>query len=260
MKSPIDNSDFGLTADDYSKFRAGFPDSLFAKLKTFNIGIGNQRILDLGTGTGSLARGFARNKNQVIGIDPAEEMLIAAKHMDQALKVNIEYHIAPAEDTGLDANQFDIGSAGQCWHWFDSKKATVEIRRLLKAQGTLLAVYYDWLPLQGNVVRETEILIEQHNPMWKGGNQFGIHPTLFRDLGENGYHSLESFTYDEPAIYTHEGWRGRIRASAGVGASMSTEQVNIFDTELAELLAKNFSSEPLCVPHRVFVLMAKCST
>ena len=53
---------------------------------------------------------------------------------------------------------------------------------------------------------------------------------------------------------------GRIRASAGVGASMSTEQVNIFDTELAELLAKNFSSEPLSVPHRVFALMAKCST
>jgi SAM-dependent methyltransferase len=259
MKSPIDNSDFGLTADDYSKFRAGFPDSLFKKLKASNIGMGDQHILDLGTGTGSLARGFALNGNQVSGIDPAKEMLIAAKQMDQALKINIDYHVAPAEDTGLDSNQFDIISAGQCWHWFDSKKAAMEIKRLLKPQGTFLAVYYDWLPLQGNVVRETEKLIEQHNPKWKGGNQFGIHPTLFRDLAENGFYSLESFTYDEAAIYSHEGWRGRIRASAGVGASMNTEHINTFDSELAELLTKNFPSEPLNVPHRIFVLMAKCS-
>ncbi|MFT5570774.1 MAG: SAM-dependent methyltransferase [Candidatus Azotimanducaceae bacterium] len=258
MKSPIANSDFGLTADDYSKYRAGFPDSLFPKLKTLDIGTGKQKILDLGTGTGTLARGFATSHNEVWGIDPAEEMLVAARKLDEALKLTINYHVAPAENTGLTENQFDIVSAGQCWHWFEPKEASLEIKRLLKADGTFLAVYYDWLPLQGNVVKETETLIECHNPDWKGGNQCGIHPTVFRDLGENGFYKLESFTYDEPAIYTHEGWRGRIRASAGVGATMNHDQIQAFDTELANLLTKKFSKEPLIVPHRVFVLTAKC--
>ena len=258
MKSPIANSDFGLTADDYSSYRAGFPDSLFSKLKAFNIGTGNQHILDLGTGTGALARGFANGGNKVWGIDPAEEMILAAKKTDKSLNITINYRVAPAEDTQLADKQFDIISAGQCWHWFDPTRAATEIKRLLKDQGTFLAVYYDWLPLQGNVVKETEALIELHNPEWKGGNQYGIHPTLFRDLGENGFHSLESFTYDEPAIYTHEGWRGRIRASAGVGATMSNDQVKVFDAELAERLRKRFPNQPMQVSHRVFVLMAKC--
>lgn len=68
------NPDFGLTSKDYARHRAGFPDSLFERLATFGVGIKGQSVVDLGTGTGSLARGFARRDCRVIGIDPAEEM------------------------------------------------------------------------------------------------------------------------------------------------------------------------------------------
>ena len=111
-------------------------------------------------------------------------------------------------------------------------------------------------PLKGNVVRRTEKLIEQYNPDWRGGNLTGIHPGLFRDLGENGFEEIESFTFDEPAIYTHESWRGRIRASAGIAATLTSEEVERFDAELAALLAKDFPEEPMAIPHRVFVVQA----
>ena len=51
--------DFGKTAQDYGRYRAGFPSALFDRLATFDIGTTGQRVLDLGTGTGTLARGFA---------------------------------------------------------------------------------------------------------------------------------------------------------------------------------------------------------
>jgi hypothetical protein len=41
---------------------------------------------------------------------------------------------------------------------------------------------------------------------------------------------------DVAVPFTRESWRGRIRASRGVGASMSPEQVAAFDSEHAELL------------------------
>ena len=66
---------FGATAQDYARYRAGFPDSLFDRLVKYGIGLAGQNILDLGTGTGSLARGFARRGCKVIGLDPAEPLL-----------------------------------------------------------------------------------------------------------------------------------------------------------------------------------------
>lgn len=73
--------DFGLTASDYAKHRAGFPDSLFERLRAFGIGIAGQDVVDLGTGTGALARGFARRGCRVTGIDPSESMLAAARQL-----------------------------------------------------------------------------------------------------------------------------------------------------------------------------------
>ena len=49
--------DWNLTADDYSAHRAGFSASLFPRLAAFGIGVAGQRVLDLGTGTGTLGRG-----------------------------------------------------------------------------------------------------------------------------------------------------------------------------------------------------------
>jgi len=52
--------DFSRTALDYATHRAGFPDLLFDRLGALGLRIMNAQVLDLGTGTGALARGFAR--------------------------------------------------------------------------------------------------------------------------------------------------------------------------------------------------------
>lgn len=40
-------------------------------------------MLDLGTGTGTLARGFAKRECHVIAIDPAKRLMQEAKRLDQ---------------------------------------------------------------------------------------------------------------------------------------------------------------------------------
>jgi SAM-dependent methyltransferase len=249
--------DFGATSEDYARHRAGFPDSLFERLAENGIGRPGQSIVDLGTGTGSLARGFARRGCHVMGLDPAEEMLRAASKLDARAGVKVEYRVARAEDTGLPDAAFDAVTAGQCWHWFERPQAAIEAARLLKPDGILVIAHFDWIPITGNLVRSTEELIEHHNPAWKMGRGLGVHPLWLRDLGEAGYRGLETFSYDVDAPYTPEAWRGRIRASAGVGGSMSPEQVEEFDRELAGLLASRFPGSLLQVPHRVFAVLAR---
>jgi SAM-dependent methyltransferase len=251
------DADFGRTADDYARHRAGFPPSLFDRLGAYGIGAAGQTVVDLGTGTGSLARGFALRSCRVVGIDPADELLAQARRLDGVAGVTIEYRVATAEHTTLESGTADVVCAGQCWHWFDRAAAAREAARVLRDGGFIVIAHFDWIPLAGNVVDATERLIQRHNPAWKGGGGAGVHPRWLRDLGEAGYRAIESFSYDEPVAYAHADWRGRVRASAGIGASLAPEQVDAFDRELAALLAESFPAEPLDVPHRVFAAVAR---
>jgi ubiquinone/menaquinone biosynthesis C-methylase UbiE len=253
------NVDFGLTADDYAAHRAGFPDSLFERLAEFDIGLPNQKLVDLGTGTGSLARGFALRGCRVTGVDPAENMLAQAKRLDQRAGVNIEYKVATAETTSLPANSADVVTAGQCWHWFDRPSAAKEVARILRPGGKIVIAQFDWIPIEGNIVAETEALILKHNPSWDMDGGTGLYPQWLHDLGEARYENIKTFSYDENAPYTPEAWRGRIRASAGVGASLPSEKVIIFDDELAALLHEKFPEEILQIPHRIFAVIAKAA-
>jgi SAM-dependent methyltransferase len=256
------NINFGLTAGDYAKYRAGFPDVFFDRIFSDGFAKAGASLLDLGTGTGTLARGFALRGCRVIGIDPSTEMVGQAKELDTLAGVNIEYRVAKAEATGLPDSCFDIVTAGQCWHWFDRSKAAQEVKRILKPNGTIIIAHFDWLPLRGNVVDRTEKLILKHNPNWAGAGGLGMYPQWLRDLGEAGFLHIQTFSFDVDVLYTPEAWRGRIRASAGVGASLSPEQVDRFDAELKQMLdgenqASVKSDAVLHLPHRVFAVTAQ---
>jgi SAM-dependent methyltransferase len=254
--------DFGLTADDYGRHRAGFPPSLFERLAPLGVGLRGQRALDLGTGTGTLARGLALRGCDVVGLDRSPSLLAEARRLDGERGVTVAYLVAAAEAIALDGARFDVVTAGQCWHWFDRPRAAREVRRVLRPGGRLAICYFDWVNLDGNVAEATEALVGRHNPKWFAwmkasflGN--GLYPEWLRDVGEAGFASIETFSYDVTVDYSHAAWRGRIRACAGVGASLPPDGVARVDEELAALLATRFPVEPLTVPHRVFAIVCR---
>lgn len=248
--------DFGLTAQDYGRHRAGFPDELMHRLGEHGIGLPGQKVVDLGTGTGSLARLFAHTGANVTGIDPAAPLLAQARELDREAGVRVDYRVATSESTGLSEQSFDIVSAGQCWHWFDAPKAAAETRRLLRPGGRVVIAHFDWLPLTGNVVEVTEQLITAFNPDWQLGGGTGLYPRWLTDLATAGFTGIETFSFDLDVPYTPEAWTGRIRASAGVGASLPRNDVEQFSRELGDTLRERFPGEVLAVPHRVWAVIA----
>lgn len=59
--------DFGKTAQDYAQHRAGFPPSFFEELFRSKWLQNAKHALDLGTGTGTVARGLASRGLSVVG-------------------------------------------------------------------------------------------------------------------------------------------------------------------------------------------------
>ena len=247
--------DFGLTSKDYAQHRVGFPDSFFARLASLAIGKPGQQVIDLGTGTGSLARGFARQGCCVTGIDIAAPQLEQARALSEADGLSIDFRVGRAEITGLPDRSADVVSAGQCWHWFDRPRAAVEVARILRPDGSVVIAHFDWIPLPDNVAQVTETLIASYSPTWKPGLGLGLYPQWLRDLGLAGFRDLQTFSYDVDVPYTHEAWRGRVRASAGVGAVLPAEKVQAFDEEFARLLAARFPSPVLQILHRVWAVI-----
>jgi hypothetical protein len=127
----------------------------------------------------------------------------------------------------------------------------------LKPGGVLAIAHFDWLPLAGNVVAATEAMILEANPAWTFAGGAGVYPRWLADMGEAGFGAIETQSFDIAQPYSHEAWRGRIRASAGVKASLDEAATARFDAKLAGMLRASFPEDPLLVPHRVWWVVGR---
>jgi SAM-dependent methyltransferase len=254
--SETTSPDFGRTAEDYGKYRAGFPAELIDRLVELDAVQAEDRALDVGTGTGTLARLLAAHVRSVLGIDPSAQLLRRAREVEGS-PTNVSYEVGVAEETGLPDCSIDLVAAGQCWHWFDRDLAAAEFARVLVPGGRVVIAHFDWIPVDGNVVAATEALILKYNPEWNLGGGTGIYAAWLADLALAGFAHLETFSFDLTVPYSHEAWIGRIRASAGVGATLPGSEVKRFSNELATQLGERFPEDPLAVPHRTWALVGR---
>ena len=241
--------DWGKTSDDYAQYRPGPPLRLYQMLASLGVGLKDQRILDLGTGTGVLAIQFAHQKARVAGIDISDGQIEAARKIAVSRELQVDFKTASAEDIPFPDHSMDVVTANQCWLYFDPSKTIPEILRVLVPGGILVTSHFSWLPRQDDVASATEKLMLKHNPTWTAADYEGVIPERPKGIGAE-FDVKSMFFFDEQIEFTHESWRGRIRACRGVGAALSPDAVAAFDAELAELLVKIAPSE-FSVRHRV---------
>jgi SAM-dependent methyltransferase len=254
---PAPPIDFGKAATDYARHRQGFPPRFYAALSARGIGRAGQRVVDLGTGTGTVARALAARGCDVTGVDLSDRLLAQAAVLAADDGVRVDWRHAAAEDTKLPAGGYDVVTSAASWHWFDRPRAIAEVRRLLAPGGRLVIAHLDWIDEPG-VVGDTLRLIERHRgaPMPVIAGLDGFYPAWPRELRAAGVTRLEYAGFDDELVYTQAAWCGRIRASAFVGGSMEPEQLARFDAEHAALLAARHP-DPLRIPHRIFTIIAE---
>jgi ubiquinone/menaquinone biosynthesis C-methylase UbiE len=97
------------------------------------------RVLDVGCGTGRLARWIAEQvgpKGSVVGIDPLAERIAIAR---RNAAPGISFEVGQAEDlSGFADASFDVVCMSAVFHWIENKpKALGEVRRVLRPGGLL---------------------------------------------------------------------------------------------------------------------------
>lgn len=241
-------ADWGQTSEDYAQHRPGPPQSFYERLADLGIGLKGQSILDLGTGTGVLAREFAARGCHVSASDISEGQIEMACYLAEKDGLDIYFRAAPANAPLFDENSFDVVTACQCWWYFNRDEALSEIGRILKPGGCLVICQFSFLPREDPIVAASENLVLKYNPDWSGADWDGSVPFMPESMPQRLKTSM--FVYDEAIPFTREAWRGRMRALRGIGASLSPAKISAFDAE-HEVLLQTLAPESFTIRHRI---------
>jgi ubiquinone/menaquinone biosynthesis C-methylase UbiE len=101
------------------------------------------RVLDVGTGTGLLARHLAGQitaRGKVIGIDSTKEQVDRARMEAQSagLGLRVEWRVVKTKHWPFDAEEFDLVTCCLAFHQFPAAEFMHEAFRVLKPGGALL--------------------------------------------------------------------------------------------------------------------------
>jgi len=129
---------------DYANFARYMQDGAIEILESWQLSP-NQRLLDIGCGSGQTAIPAAKQGHQVVGIDIAENLIEHAKERAHNEGLDAQFDVGDAENLPYDDNSFDvvISMIGAMFAPQPDKVAS-EIARVLRPGGKLYMA--NWTP------------------------------------------------------------------------------------------------------------------
>jgi SAM-dependent methyltransferase len=129
---------FATTAELYEEYRPPYPAEFFQAVAQRLALSRQQSLIDLGTGPGLLALGFAACAGRVVGVDPKPNMLAAARAAAARAGVNVTFVDSRAEDLPDTINSFDVVTIGRALHWMDHSALGPLFARLVAHGGAIV--------------------------------------------------------------------------------------------------------------------------
>eukprot|EP00347_Sterkiella_histriomuscorum_P021576 403333497 len=134
----------------YAKVRPVYPDLFYSQLEKYLIEQEkpkNYRVcLDIGTGTGQIARKLAPKFEHIYGLDISEKQLEQARTENKDLS-NLSFHLCDVYDIEKFVNdnelkgKVDLIIMGEVFHWFDPVKALEIIHQVASQSNALVVIW-----------------------------------------------------------------------------------------------------------------------
>ncbi|MGH7898567.1 MAG: class I SAM-dependent methyltransferase, partial [Candidatus Binatia bacterium] len=126
---------FSQNSSGYAEFRPRYPATLFDFLA--GVSPGRRLAWDCATGNGQAALELASRFDRVIATDAS-----AAQIANAFPHPRIEYRVAPAEASSLEARSVELLTVAQALHWFDRDAFWNEAKRVLAPDGVVAFWFY----------------------------------------------------------------------------------------------------------------------
>jgi SAM-dependent methyltransferase len=131
-------SRFASTASTYEQLRPPYPGEFFRSVAQ-KLDLSERcTLIDLGTGPGLLALGFASYVGRIVGVDPEPAMLEAARQAAARTGHALTLIEGKAETLAFDIGTFDIVTIGRALHWMDRDATLARLDRLVARDGAIL--------------------------------------------------------------------------------------------------------------------------
>lgn len=206
---------FSDRVENYVKYRPHYPQALVDLLLNELYIKPNALIADIGSGTGISAQLFLQNNFKVIGVEPNEEMRLAAEEIlkepsekEQFVSIN-----ANAEHTSIEDNSVDLAIAAQAFHWFDKEKFKAECKRILKPGANVALIWNDRQTDTNDFLKLYEEFLQMFATDYKEVNHKNFQDKSVFDafFGENNY---KEYTLPNHQDVDLLGLRGRALSSS----------------------------------------------
>jgi SAM-dependent methyltransferase len=129
---------FASTVALYEQLRPPYPPDFFRTVSE-RLQLSKQHaLIDLGTGPGLLALGFAPYVGRIVGVDPEPEMLAAAKAAAARKGQDFTLIEGKVETLPDDIGSFDVATIGRALHWMERDGTLAALERLVARDGAIL--------------------------------------------------------------------------------------------------------------------------
>jgi SAM-dependent methyltransferase len=142
--------------------RPPYPDGVILLLRKL-IRDTSGAVLDVGCGTGELARRLAPTVERVDAVDFSEAMLVLARQLPGGVARNIRWTLGAVEDVTLNG-PYALVTAGECLHWMDLDLVMSRFAQVLTSNGSLAIIDRNW-DTDASVWQRILPIIERHSPV-----------------------------------------------------------------------------------------------
>jgi ubiquinone/menaquinone biosynthesis C-methylase UbiE len=210
---------FSSRANNYIKYRPGYPLEIINFLKAELALDQNKIIADIGSGTGILTELLLKDKYFVYAVEPNAEMRQAAERMLNSYP-NFKSINGSAEKTGLEANSIDLVAAAQAFHWFEINKAKEEFKRIIKKGGSVVLLWNTRVNDASPFMSAYENFLLEHSIDYLKVSHTNIDESKLKNFFSFGY-SFKEFPNHQ--VFDFEGLKGRVLSSSYIpGENEST--------------------------------------
>lgn len=257
-------TNFHNYAEEYAKHRNDIPNIFFEELAERNIELSGSKVADIGAGPGFGSKALSDKGAIVDAVEPSDEFIkIGKKYVGNDDRIS--FTKGTAENTGLPSDTYDIVFVIRAYHWFDSDKATKEIKRILKPDGLLIIADIGF-KIANKMMKDSMKIIKKnskHEELQPAGSKEdsiqminGFPVEWFSDW-RHGKLDLEEFYKREYKVkFNDQEWLGRLGTSSWL-VSFKKKQMDKSLEDIAKLLNTLDDEKKHKVPHVLNVAILK---